>query len=82
MNQNDLNWIAKKIRDEFDEPKEIHQTDQDQELIERAERFGLTELAEQMRADLPFLPVPHIPGFEEIMATFKVITDDYKSRRI
>ncbi len=55
----DIEWIKRKLREEFDEPKEIHNTDEYGQTIERALRFGLTELAEEMKSDLPFTPLKH-----------------------
>jgi len=48
----DYLWLEKKLREEFDEPREVYQINADLEIIERAERFGLFELAGRMRNDI------------------------------
>lgn len=48
----DYNWISKKIREEFDTPAEVYDFEHDLRIIDRAERFGLSELASQMRDDI------------------------------
>jgi len=54
MNEQDKKWLERKLREEFDEPKEIHNLDEYGNTIDRAERFGLKELAAEMRIDFPF----------------------------
>ena len=48
----DYQWLEKQFREEFDQPREVYQIDADLEIIERAERFGLFELAGRMRNDI------------------------------
>lgn len=50
----DYNWLSTKLREEFDTPAEVYDVNRDIELIERAERFGLHKLADQMRADINY----------------------------
>lgn len=50
----DYNWLTDKIRAEFDTPAEVYDVNRDIELIERAERFGLVTLAQQMRDDMAY----------------------------
>lgn len=50
----DYNWLTDKIRSEFDTPAEVYDVNRDIELIERAERFGLVTLAQQMRDDMAY----------------------------
>lgn len=52
--ETDREWLIRKIREEFDTPMEIYQIGRYEELIAMAERFGLFELAEQMRDDVRF----------------------------
>lgn len=52
----DMQYIAGRIREDFDTVhkrfrSEFHRYEYCMELIERARRLGLTELAEEMRAD-------------------------------
>ncbi len=59
MTPQDAEWIKRKLRDEFDEPKEMHNTDEYGQIIERAIRMGFLDLADEMRNDLPFTPLKH-----------------------
>ena len=57
FNPQDEAWIKRKIREEFDTPKEFHNTDEYFQLIEMAKRLGFYELAQDMTQDLPYTPV-------------------------
>ena len=57
MLQEDKDWIARYIRLEFDKAERISGTfllahERRMECIERAKRFGLDDLAEELRKDL------------------------------
>ena len=56
MNEQDKTWIKRKIREEFDTPKEFHNTDEYFQLIEMATRLEFYELAHEMFKDLPNIP--------------------------
>ena len=56
MNEQDKAWIKRKIREEFDTPKEFHNTDEYFQLIEMATRLEFYELASEMTKDLPYVP--------------------------
>jgi hypothetical protein len=57
MLQEDKDWIARKIRKDFDSAgsrshSDFYRYEFRLECIERAKRFGLTDLAEELRKDL------------------------------
>lgn len=46
-------FLLKKIKEEFDTPMKFYDSERDKMLIELAEKFGMKELASQMRIDAP-----------------------------
>lgn len=55
LTQDDMKWIGACIRQEFDMPKEAWLVDSIcKELIAKAKRFFLYELANEMQADYDF----------------------------
>ena len=52
LNDSDFEWLAKQLRSQFDEPRHPYQYDEDFEIINRARRFGLNDLADSMQNDI------------------------------
>lgn len=52
LNESDLTWLSKKLRDEFDEHREPYQFDEDISIIEKTRRFGFHDLADSMQNDI------------------------------
>lgn len=56
----DIKWLREKLREDFDKPFDYGNISLATDTIDRAERFGFTEMAEQMRKDL------NIPSREQV----------------
>lgn len=52
LTNTDLEWLSLKIRNEFDSNVDSFDNSKDLILIDRAERLGLKDLADEMRNDL------------------------------
>lgn len=52
LNDSDFEWLSRQLRGQFDEPRHPYQYDEDMQIIERARRFGLNDLADSMQNDL------------------------------
>lgn len=57
MTQDDKEYIARKIREDFDSSdyrfrSDFQRYEYRMELIERAQRLGLTDMADEMKSDL------------------------------
>jgi hypothetical protein len=52
LNDSDFEWLKKNLRNEFDEHREPYQFDEDLQIIDRARRFGLNDLADSMQNDI------------------------------
>lgn len=52
LNDSDFEWIANQLRGQFDEPRHPYQYNEDMQIIERARRFGLNDLADGMQNDI------------------------------
>lgn len=52
LNDSDFEWLSKQLRSQFDEPRHPYQYDEDFEIINRARRFGLNDLADSMQNDI------------------------------
>ena len=61
--QDDLNWLDQALRSEFDIATWINE----ESIIERAERFGRIDLAEEMKADSIHSKVELFPGTLEML---------------
>lgn len=52
LNESDFEWLARQLRNQFDEPRHPYQYDEDMQIIERARRFSLHDLADSMQNDI------------------------------
>lgn len=52
LKDQDFEWIARTLRSEFDTPRHPYEYATDMEIIDRARRFGLHDLADSMQNDV------------------------------